>query len=98
MTISQFKAKWLYKNREGEWMNVLTPCQFLDKKTNLCTIYDVRPADCAEFPHLNKRKTTEYIHIHHQNVQHCPATFMMVEKLIDRISGARVIVEPSHLL
>src|SRR2546430_14253996 len=25
MTISQFKEKWLYKNREGEWMNKNTP-------------------------------------------------------------------------
>ena len=88
MTISQFKAKWLYKDKEGEWMNVSTPCQFLDRKTNLCTIYDIRPADCAEFPHLTKKKMTEYMHIHKQNVQHCPATFKMVEKLMDMVNGS----------
>lgn len=85
MTISQFKAKWLYKNRQGEWMNVLTPCQFLDKKTNLCSIYEVRPADCAGFPHLNKKKMVQYIHVHKANVQHCPATFSMVEKLMEKM-------------
>ncbi|MFL5741247.1 MAG: YkgJ family cysteine cluster protein [Flavisolibacter sp.] len=89
MTISQLKAKWLYKNREGEWMNVSTPCQFLDRKTNLCTIYEVRPADCAEFPHLNKRKITDYIHIHKQNVHHCPATFKWVQKLMDSVVEER---------
>ena len=88
MTIKQFRAKWLYKDRQGEWMNLSTPCQFLDRKTNLCTIYLVRPADCAEFPHLNKRKVTEYIHIHHQNVQHCPATFIMVEKLMEKVCSS----------
>ena len=85
MTISQFKAKWLFKNREGEWMNVNQPCQFLDRKTNMCSIYEVRPADCAEFPHLTKKKVTEYIHVHKQNVQQCPATFKMVEKLMDLV-------------
>ncbi len=90
MTISQFKAKWLYKNRQGEWMNISRPCQFLDRKTNLCTIYAVRPADCAEFPHLTKAPMTEYIHIHKQNVQHCPATFMMVEKLMEKVAELKV--------
>src|SRR5215510_15514156 len=40
MTEQQFKDKWLYKERgTGDWMNKSTPCQFLNTKTNLCTIY-----------------------------------------------------------
>lgn len=81
MTISQFKAKWLFRNREGDWMNVVQPCQFLDLRTNKCSIYAIRPADCAEFPHLTKKKMVHYLHVHRQNVQHCPATFKMVEKM-----------------
>jgi Fe-S-cluster containining protein len=99
MTMKQFKEKWLYKNREGEWMNVNRPCQFLDRKTNLCTIYAVRPADCAGFPHLSKKKTTEYIHVHKQNVQYCPATFRMVEKLMDKVAELKVVpVAVEHML
>ena len=75
----------LYKDKEGEWLNVNTPCQFLDRKTNMCSIYEVRPADCAGFPHLTKKKMTEYMHVHKQNVEHCPATFKMVEKLMEKI-------------
>src|SRR5512138_3325775 len=53
MTVQEFKDKWLYKERtSGDWMNRNTPCQFLDLQTNMCTIYDVRPLDCAGFPHL----------------------------------------------
>jgi len=87
MTIKVFKEKWLFKNREGEWMNRSTPCQFLDRKTNLCSIYAVRPADCAEFPHLTKTPMVDYMHVHKQNVQHCPATFKMVEKLRERLES-----------
>ena len=91
MTISQFKAKWLFKNREGDWMNVSEPCQFLDRRTNMCSIYEIRPADCAGFPHLTKTKMVWYLHVHRQNVLHCPATFKMVEKLMERLSGG---IEP----
>ena len=63
-------------------MNRSRPCQFLDRKTNLCTIYEVRPKDCAEFPHLTKKKMVDYMHIPKQNVQFCPATFSMGEKLM----------------
>jgi hypothetical protein len=62
-------------------MNTRNPCQFLDKKTNMCSIYSIRPADCAGFPHLAKKKMVEYIHVHKQNVEYCPATYMMVEKM-----------------
>lgn len=93
MTIKQFKEKWLYLDKVGDWMNVNMPCQFLDTKTNMCSIYEVRPADCADFPHLTKKKMTEYMHVHKQNVQHCPATFKMVEKLMEKINGGGILVD-----
>jgi hypothetical protein len=47
----------------------------------MCSIYEVRPADCAGFPHFTKKKFTEYIHVHKQNVAYCPATYKLVEKM-----------------
>ena len=81
MTPADFKQKWLYKDRSGDWMNKSTPCQFLDLSTNMCSIYAVRPADCAGFPHLSKRRFEEFVHVHKQNIELCPATFRMIEKL-----------------
>ncbi|MGC4038217.1 MAG: YkgJ family cysteine cluster protein [Chitinophagaceae bacterium] len=82
MTTDEFKKKWLYKDRTGDWMNKSTPCQFLDLKTNMCSIYAVRPGDCAGFPHLSKKRLKDYIHIHKQNVEYCPATYKMVNKMM----------------
>ena len=77
-----FKEKWLYLDKRGnEWMNKSQPCQFLDLKTNMCTIYEVRPADCAEFPHFLKKPQKDYLYIHKQNIEYCPASMLMVEKL-----------------
>lgn len=85
-TPEEFKKKWLKKERNGDWTNVLQPCQFLDLTTNMCGIYAVRPADCAGFPHLSKRKWEEYAHVHKQNIDYCPATFKMVEKMVERVN------------
>lgn len=82
MSTKEFKETWLeYDKKDKDWINVARPCQFLNKQNNMCSIYEVRPADCAGFPHLIKKKMTEYIHVHKQNLEYCPATFTMVEKL-----------------
>lgn len=86
MSVDEFRDKWLYFDEEdGDWMNKKQPCQFLDLRSNMCAIYEVRPDDCAGFPHLTKKKMVEYIHVHQQNIAYCPATFKMVEKMMERI-------------
>ncbi len=89
MTEEAFREKWLfYDKADKDWMNVKQPCQFLDLKTNMCSIYEVRPVDCAGFPHLAKKKMVDYVHVHKQNIEYCPATYKMVEKLKARVEGA----------
>ena len=82
-TVDDFKKKWLRKERkaDGDWINRREPCQFLNLEDNKCSIYEVRPADCAGFPHLGKAMK-EYAHVHKQNIEYCPATYRMVELMI----------------
>jgi uncharacterized protein len=80
MTPAAFKEKWLYKADDGDWMNVKQPCQFLGSD-NMCSIYEVRPYDCASFPHLTKKRMLQYVHVHEQNITYCPATYSLVEKM-----------------
>ncbi len=88
MTPDEFRSKWLKQERGGDrdWMNKVEPCQFLDPKTHFCSIYEVRPADCAGFPHLTK-KFKDFVHVHKQNVEYCPATYRLVEKMREGVSG-----------
>jgi len=83
-TPEAFKKQWLEKDRNKDLINKNQPCQFLNVKDNKCSIYAIRPEDCAGFPHLSKRKWTEYAHVHKQNIDYCPATFKMVEKMISK--------------
>lgn len=84
MTQDDFKSKWLHLDKK-DWVNNKQPCQFLNLRDNKCSIYPVRPESCAGFPHLKKRKMTDYIHVHQQNVAYCPATYKMVEKMMEKI-------------
>lgn len=81
-TPAEFKAQWLELDKNGDWVNKIQPCQFLNLKTNMCSIYEIRPVDCSGFPHLTKRKFHEYAHVHKQNIEYCPATLTMVQKLV----------------
>lgn len=85
---AEFKEKWLYFDEEDkDWMNKKQPCQFLNLDNNMCSIYEVRPDDCAGFPHLTKKKMTDYLHVHQQNISYCPATYAFVEKLEARLKA-----------
>jgi uncharacterized protein len=90
MTPAEFKEKWLmYDKKDGDWQNKKQPCQFLNLKDNKCSIYEIRPIDCAGFPHLTKKRTVDYLHVHKQNIEYCPATFKMVEKLKEAVTIKR---------
>ena len=80
-----FISKWLRKDRDGDWINKSLPCQFLDPVNNHCSIYEVRPKDCSGFPHHNKRKMVDYMHVFKQNIELCPATFRLVEKMMEKL-------------
>jgi Fe-S-cluster containining protein len=84
LTPDAFKDKWLqYDKKDNDWQNKKQPCQFLNLTDNMCSIYSIRPDDCAGFPHLTKTKAVDYVHLHKQNLQYCPATYKLVEKMKD---------------
>ena len=63
ISTEEMKKKWLKRDRGTvKWLNKTTPCQFLDLKTNMCNVYEVRPTDCAGFPHLTKKKVMNKLH------------------------------------
>ena len=85
-TPDEFKTKWLYKERgTGDMMNKKQPCQFLNLKDNKCSIYEIRPDDCSGFPHHTKKHFTDWVHVYKQNVEYCPATYKLVEKMLERV-------------
>ncbi|MDC6404912.1 MULTISPECIES: YkgJ family cysteine cluster protein [Maribacter] len=81
----QFIDAYLRIDEENDYVLQEVPCNFLDAD-NYCTIYDVRPKACREFPHTDRKKFQQISHLTLKNVAICPAAFNIVEEMKKRIS------------
>lgn len=75
-----FIANYLRVDSDNDYVLQKVPCAFLGAD-NYCSIYDVRPKACREYPHTNRRKFHQITNITLKNVPVCPAVFKIVEKL-----------------
>ena len=79
-----FEEMYLQVDEDGDKVFKSMPCPFLGPD-NLCDIYDVRPKACAAFPHTDRKKIYQINHLTIKNTLFCPAAYLFVEKLKDRI-------------
>lgn len=78
---SEFKDTYLdFEVATNKWVHDALPCTFL--KDNLCSIYEVRPDDCKEFPHHYKRPFDKYTDTFKFTVKKCPATFFLLNNVM----------------
>ena len=77
----QFIEKYLKRDEDGDWVLQSVPCTFLGPD-NYCSIYNVRPKACAEFPHTNRRKLYQINNLTLQNTLICPAAYEVVENMM----------------
>ncbi|MGC8749691.1 YkgJ family cysteine cluster protein [Hydrotalea sp.] len=77
---SVFIDTYLRLDEEGDYVVKQTPCTFLGEG-NACSIYDVRPSDCARFPYTNEDVLLKRMNITLKNAEFCPAVFYVLEKL-----------------
>jgi Fe-S-cluster containining protein len=80
LTEADFKATYLRADEDGDLCLKILPCPFLAEDGH-CIIYEVRPKDCAEYPHTRKREFATRTHLHAGNTLSCPAVFWIVEEL-----------------
>ena len=76
--------QYLRLDEDQDWVLQTLPCPFLDSD-NRCSIYDVRPKACREFPHTDRKKFQQITHLTLKNVAICPAAFNIVESLRNTI-------------
>jgi uncharacterized protein len=83
MTIQELRTRYLGYDRDaGRAITRKLPCPFL--KDNLCTIYEVRPAVCAGYPHLH-RNFRNRLWQTIDNAETCPIVFNVLERLKRRL-------------
>jgi|TARA_B100000959_G_scaffold196786_1_gene205797 Fe-S-cluster containining protein len=77
---SRFTERYLRIDEDRDYVLQSVPCTFLGKD-NYCSIYDVRPKACREFPHTDRIKQHQILKITEKNIEVCPSVYGIVEKL-----------------
>jgi len=83
-----FIKTYLRVDEDHDYVLREVPCAFLGED-NYCSIYDVRPKACREFPHTNRKKFHQISHLTLKNVAICPAAFNIVEAMKARWIGSK---------
>jgi len=84
MKITDFIEKYLRFDEDNDYVLQQVPCAFLGAD-NYCSIYEVRPKACREFPHTDRKKFHKISHLTLKNVAICPAAFNIVEAMKKRL-------------
>ena len=85
MKPQQFIETYLRIDEDNDYVLQGVPCTFLGAD-NYCSIYDVRPKACHEFPHTDRKKFQQISNLTLKNVAICPAAFNIVEAMKARIN------------
>ena len=82
MKEGDFKDTYLRVDEDED--NVLReiPCAFLGAD-NYCSIYEVRPTDCARFPYMDDDFMLKRQPLALKNSTFCPITYYVLERLIE---------------
>lgn len=80
MKAVDFIATYLRVDEEGDHVLQQVPCAFLGDD-NMCSIYEVRPKACREYPHTDREKQHQLLNLTLRNVSVCPA----VGQILDRV-------------
>ena len=81
MKVVNFTSQYLDRDSDDFYVLKTAPCSFLDLSDNTCSIYDVRPKACGEYPHTNRRKFIQITDLTLNNAEICPATYNIIEAL-----------------
>jgi Fe-S-cluster containining protein len=79
-----FISTYLRVDEDNDYVLQSVPCTFLGTD-NYCSIYDVRPKACREFPHTDRKKFQQISNITIKNVAICPAAYNIVERLKQKV-------------
>jgi Fe-S-cluster containining protein len=84
MKPKDFEMKFLKMDEDQDKILQTLPCCFLDDD-NQCSIYEIRPKACREYPHTDRKKVYQINNLMLKNTLICPAAFAWVEKMQEKI-------------
>jgi len=80
MKPSDFTEKYLNLDEENDYVFKNSPCPFL-LADNYCSIYEIRPKACREYPHTDRKRFVQILDLTLKNTFTCPAVYEVTEGL-----------------
>lgn len=84
MRESAFIETYLRVDDDGDFVVKKSPCPFLGSD-NACSIYEVRPSDCARFPYTDEDVIIKRQPLTLKNATFCPITFYVLDGLLKQL-------------
>lgn len=80
MRPGDFIEQYLHLDNEGDYVLNSAPCPFLGSD-NYCSVYDVRPRACREYPHTDRKQFHQILNLTLKNTEICPAAYEVIRRL-----------------
>jgi Fe-S-cluster containining protein len=80
----EFEDRYVISDEFGEKALADVPCPFHDGMK--CTVYEDRPRDCRDYPHLHKKDFSTRLLSVLENGEICPIVFNVLEQLKERFN------------
>jgi uncharacterized protein len=81
-----FTQKNLHIDQDGDWVLNTSPCLFLGDD-NRCSIYEVRPKACREYPHTDRKNMAQVLDLTYRNTLVCPAVARITENIQQQLGS-----------
>ncbi len=79
---SQFIQSYLKIDEDSDYVLQKSPCAFLGAD-NKCSIYEIRPLACREYPHTDRKNMYQILELTTENTLICPAVARMVKRITE---------------
>jgi len=79
-----FISTYLTTDSNNDYIMKSVPCPFL-LDNNMCSIYDIRPIDCSDYPHTHQVNFKNLIDYHNKNILSCPISHYVVDGMMKAI-------------
>lgn len=82
MKSADFEKQFLRLDEENDWVLQSSPCYFLNED-NTCSIYEIRPQACREYPHTDRKRMIQILDLTFKNGSICPAVAKITRNVTD---------------
>ena len=80
LTGQEFIAQYLRLDEDNDYVLQTLPCPFLGSD-NYCSVYEVRPKACREYPHTDRVNQPGILKLTEKNSNICPAVAYIFENI-----------------